>query len=255
MPIHNDRTQVWSSGGGVQSSAIAALICQGKLRPDHGVIIDTEREMSTTWIYLDQWVMPALRDVGVELHRVRKSKYATVDLWGGKNKDHLLIPAFTDFNGEGKLPTRCSNEWKQRVMRRYVTRDLGLSGPFDIWIGYTIDELKRIRQPIGKWQNRYPLIERRMTRADCVQLIREMGWPEAPRSRCYMCPNQTSDEWLDMKLNHPRDWSRARHFERYIRTIDDTVYLADAGRVLDECDFEREDDLFTGRCDSGMCFV
>ena len=28
------RTQVWASGGGVQSAAIAALIVQGKLRPD-----------------------------------------------------------------------------------------------------------------------------------------------------------------------------------------------------------------------------
>ncbi|WP_259474093.1 hypothetical protein, partial [Pseudomonas syringae] len=47
------RTQIWSSGGGTQSSAIAALICQGELSPDLSIIVDTEREMSTTWDYMD----------------------------------------------------------------------------------------------------------------------------------------------------------------------------------------------------------
>lgn len=43
------RTQLWASGGGVQSAAIAALIVQGYIRPDLAVIVDTEREQSTTW--------------------------------------------------------------------------------------------------------------------------------------------------------------------------------------------------------------
>lgn len=97
------RTQIWSSGGGVQSTAIGALICMGELRPDMAVIVDTERELSTTWDYLDRWVIPALEHVGVTLHRVAKSEYATVDLM--RNND-LLIPAFTTQSGEiGKLPT------------------------------------------------------------------------------------------------------------------------------------------------------
>ena len=43
------RTQIWSSGGGVQSTAIAALICIGELSPDLSIIVDTERELSTTF--------------------------------------------------------------------------------------------------------------------------------------------------------------------------------------------------------------
>ena len=168
-----DRTQIWSSGGGVQSTAIGALICMGELRPDMAVIVDTERELSTTWDYLDRWVIPALEHVGVTLHRVAKSEYATVDLM--RNND-LLIPAFTTQSGEiGKLPTYCSNEWKQRVMRRWASEQ-GVKQA-DIWIGYTIDELRRVTQPIGKWQNRYPLIDRRLSRGNCIPLINCMRWP------------------------------------------------------------------------------
>lgn len=247
----SERTQIWSSGGGTQSSAIAALICQGELRPDLAIIVDTEREMSTTWDYLDKWVMPALEQTGVKLHRVAKSEHATVDLM---RNDDLLIPAFTTESGEiGKLPTFCSNEWKQRVMRRWAVQQ-GVQQA-DIWLGFTIDELKRVTQPVGKWQNRYPLIERRMTRGDCIALCKRMGWPEPPKSSCWMCPNKTHAGWKWQRENALADFIKAGAFEAEIQKVDPDVWLTDTGRPLLELDFENSDDLFTGRCESGMCFT
>ena len=247
----SNRTQIWSSGGGVQSSAIAALICMGELRPDLAVIVDTERELSTTWDYLDKWVTPALNEAGVTLHRVKKSEYATVDLV--RNGD-FLIPAFTTENGDiGKLPTFCSNEWKQRVMRRWAS-DQGVKQA-DIWIGFTIDELRRVKQPIGKWQNRHPLIDRRMTRGDCIALVKRMGWPTPPRSSCWMCPNKPHHEWEWQRIHAPQDHQRAVAFEADMQKHDADLWLTDAGTPLGEADFSQPDDFFTGRCDSGMCFV
>ncbi|MDF1516257.1 MAG: hypothetical protein P1S60_20775, partial [Anaerolineae bacterium] len=53
------RTQIFSSGGGVQSTAIAAMIVRGDIpKPDLTVIIDTEREKSTTWEYLEAVTAP-----------------------------------------------------------------------------------------------------------------------------------------------------------------------------------------------------
>lgn len=79
-----ENIQLWSSGGGVQSAAIAALIVQGRIaRPDMAVIIDTEREKQTTWAYMDEVITPALKTVGVTLHRVRKSEFEKKDLYGG----------------------------------------------------------------------------------------------------------------------------------------------------------------------------
>ena len=78
-----NKTQIWSSGGGVQSAAIAALIVMGKLRPDLAIIVDTEREQSTTWKYMDDVITPALATVNFKLTRVKKSEHATVDLYGG----------------------------------------------------------------------------------------------------------------------------------------------------------------------------
>ena len=250
--MKQDRIQVWSSGGGVQSTAIAALIVMDELRPDYSIIVDTEREMRTTWDYLDKFVRPALERVDIVLHRVRKSHYTTVDLYSS-NGD-LLIPAYTNQNVEiGKLPTFCSSEWKKRVMHRWATEQ-GIKKAL-VWMGFTIDELRRCKQILGKWQERYPLIERRMTRSDCIALVKKMGWPEPPRSSCYMCPNKSQQEWIWMKQHSSDDFKRAIKFEKYMRKKDDAIWLTQLGEPIEQIDFEKTDDLFGGGCDSGMCFV
>jgi len=248
------RHQIWSSGGGVQSAAVAALICKGDIAPpDLAVIVDTEREMSTTWKYMDEVIVPALSKVGVTLHRVPKSLYATVDLMGGKEGNDILIPAFTTQSGEpGKLPTFCSNEWKSRVARRWAVDQGVKEGTF--WMGFSIDELRRVKVVSGKWQNRFPLIEKRLNRNDCIALVERMGWPTPPRSSCWMCPNHNHDEWQWIKENAPEDFKKAADFEQQIRIIDPDLWLSDTGKLITESDYSQPDDLLSF-CKSGECFV
>lgn len=244
------RFQVWSSGGGTQSAAIAALIVRGDIPlPDLAVIVDTEREVSSTWEYHDSVIYPALSSVGVHLHRVKKSDFATVDLFS-KNGD-LLLPAFTSQNGVGKLPTYCSNEWKARVVQRFAKTKTDAQA-FDIWLGISTDELRRVKQPIGKWQNKYPLIDKRMNRGDCIALVKSMGWPTPPRSRCKMCPNQGSEEWQDLHDNHPDDFQYSVELENLLREQDEDIWLTQSCRPLSE--LVNSAGMFTGRCDSGFCF-
>ena len=106
-------TTVWSYGGGTQPAAIAVLILQGKLsRPDVVVMADTGREIESTWQYLRDVVQPALDTIGLTV-QVAGHELSNYDLW--KSDDYLLIPAFTSQANGGKLPTYCSNEWKQRM--------------------------------------------------------------------------------------------------------------------------------------------
>lgn len=251
----SERTQIWSNGGGVQSAAIAAAIYTGKLpKPDLCAIVDTEREGSRTWEYMEEFIIPAFQEMGIILHRVFKSDYAKTDLYS-KKKDSILIPAFTDFSGEiGKLPTYCSSEWKKRVLRRWATEQ-GVKQA-DVWIGFSTDELHRCYQEAGKWQPRYPLAELRMNRGDCIALVKRVGWDEPPRSSCWMCPNKTQYEWREMKENNPSDFKKAIQFEKEIRTKDDSLFLTQEGKLLGDCEFKETEDLFnSGKCTSGMCFV
>lgn len=250
------RIQVWNSGGGTQSTAIAVLIIQGKLpKPDIAVIADTERELRTTWEYMDTYTAPALAKIGVKMHRVKKSDYATVDLY---RNDDLLIPAFTA--PTGKFPTYCSNEWKKRVVQRFVNDEYDGTGyQFDNWIGISFDEPKRIRQELGKWQNRYPLFELKLMRHDCVKLVEKFGWPTPPKSSCWMCPNRKPVDWLVMKNELPDQYKKAVEFERQLWKRDEDVFLHQDRVPLPEAVGKgyatKDDGPDTTRCDSGYCFV
>lgn len=251
--------QVWSSGGGTQSAAIAVLIAEGKLpKPDISIIVDTEREMSSTWSYHQNYIKPMLKEVDVDLVRVKKSEFATVDLFSKKG-DKLLLPVFTNTNGSiGKMPTNCSNEWKQRVVRRYCTSLFPDEKEFKIWLGITTDEIKRVKTPTGKWQNHYPLIDLRLSRAAAIKIVENYGLPTPPKSTCYMCPNKSTGDWLAQKENYPGDFNKAVKLDEWIREeADEDFYLHRSGKPLSEIkDDDEQINLFdTTRCDSGYCFT
>lgn len=254
-----DRTQIYSSGGGVQSTAIAALIVRGDLPPpDLAVIVDTEREKSTTWQYLDAVTKPELLSVGVEINRVAKSKYATYDLLTcGK----LAIPAFTSINGEpGKLPTYCSAQWKRRVLQRWATKKHGVK-KVQMWMGFSTDEIERAARMIsdkpGKWGVRFPLLELGLSRSDCLAIVKEMGWPVPPRSSCWMCPNMHMAEWRQVRES--LDWPAVVAFDKEIRTHDPHAWLTDQCVPVEKADFSVANELMWGdsgaECESGMCFI
>lgn len=259
----NGRTQVWSCGGGTQSAAIAALIIQERLpRPDILVMVDTEREKTSTWEYANAVLFPELAKVGLVVEVIPKSRYATVDLWTGEDGDTIALPMFTDQAGEvSKLPGYCSGEWKREVVNRYLRKERKVEA-CDTWIGMSLDEMKRVRTSRNKWnQNRYPLIfDVPMRRHGCVHLVTvEMGWPKPPRSACYQCPNQSDDEWRELKETHPEDFERAVLLEREVRERDEHAFLHRSGVPLDQVDFTKPAEdlaLFADLgCDSGFCFV
>ena len=251
----DNRIQVWSSGGGVQSTAIAVLIAQSSLpKPDIAIIADTGREAHSTWHYLNHYVQPLLNQMGVVVHRVPKQQYCKVDLYS--NNDHLLIPAFTNLNGKGKLPGWCSGEWKREVVKRFCREQFGKNAQFTIWYGFSTDELRRVKVTTGKWQCDYPLINRRLLRNDCIALVEQAGLPTPPRSSCWMCPNRSDADWIELKRHAPLDFLAAVELERRIQHQDPHVWLHPSYQPLSEVAFRNDTvDAFKAFCDSGMCFV
>lgn len=240
----------------MQSAAIAALIVKGVLRPDLAVIVDTEREQSTTWAYMDGVITPALAKVGVTLQRVRKSEFEPRDLYGGEDGETLLLPVFTTQGGDtGKLSNYCSSYWKREVVKRWANAQ-GVQAA-DIWLGISVDEMGRIQKPkTPKWQQRYPLIEQRLNRGECVRLVESMGWPTPPRSSCVMCPNHTQLEWRDIRDNKPQDWQAAIQLDRRIRERDPHAWLHADCVPLEQANLDDDNEVMFGRgCTSGHCFT
>lgn len=245
---------VWMYGGGRQSIRIATLIIQGKIpTPDVICIADTGREKQSTWDYLSNYVQPALKGIR-EVYVVSKEKYATVDLWGGADKDSLLIPAFSNINGGlSKLSPFCSNEWKARVCDRFLKKELRIK-EFVSWIGFSVDEPLRYkpRKESNGDSVWFPLVEGvPQTKSQCVQGVMDFGWPSPVHSACWMCPNQTDNEWLD---NSAADQSKAIEFDREIRLKDPNAFLHRSCKPLDQVTFVRTNKP-KEPCESGLCML
>lgn len=263
-------TEIFSHGGGTQSAAITALIVQGRLpKPDYVCIVDTERERSTTWEYLDSVIRPVLKTVGLEVHRIRKSEWGSKPPHGIDFMSHglntMLLPAFSSqTSGDGaKLDGFCSKTWKVETQRRYVREALGVATSAQRnWIGFSLDETRRaVRMMKGEQYQAgliyFPLIHGiPLRRQQAIREVEGMGWPLPPRSACWMCPNQGDHEWRDLKANHPDEFAAACALEKEVQKHDPFAWLHSSCIPLGDVDFTQPDDLFTDRaCSSGGCFT
>lgn len=225
---------VWSCGGGVQSSAIAALIIKGRLpKPDYAVMVDVGYEKASTWENVCGVLQPALAQVGVNLQIIKTTDYRTNELFDASG--HLIIPAYRLFEDgtKTKFNTHCSGPWKQKVVMKWL-RDQGVEAARD-WLGITTDEARRVRTSNIKWfAYEYPLIRLGMDRVDCHTLIYSMGWERVLHSSCYLCPQQDDEQWRYIKNNYPDDWAEAVAMDKRIREIDAGLYLHRSCLPLDE---------------------
>jgi predicted DNA-binding transcriptional regulator AlpA len=255
------RTQVFSYGGGVQSVAIAILILQGRLpRPDYIVISDTGYERSSTWRYMEAYTFPALAEIGLDIVRIDRRDWEKSDvIQEYQGKHYIAVPFYN--SGGGKVPGMCSNKWKKYVIRRWL-KSIGVN-QCDIWLGFTTDEMRRIRVSDVNWaRNVYPLMgglfdgpaNLVFSRQDCLSVIHAHGWPIPQKSSCYICPHMRDSEWESLPRN---ELLFAADIEQRIRSVPEGcgVYLHRSCRPLLQVDFNARDT--TGDmlgCDSGFCF-
>jgi hypothetical protein len=243
-------TQILSYGGGKQTVAMIVLIAKGLIpRPDRIVTADTSREVGSTWAYLTDHMQPFLAKLGMTVE-VAPHSLATVDVYG--HNGNLLLPVYT---GTGKFSTYCSNEWKSRVIDRYL-RAADITEGIR-WIGFAFDERKRWDKPedIGPWKRRFPLVELMVSSTDCPKIIESAGLPVPRKSRCWNCPHQTNEEWRELT---PAEFENACRMDDEIRENDDRngVYLHQSRIALREADLNAPDRKEPNRqCGLGLCMI
>jgi hypothetical protein len=246
-------TEVISYGGGRQTVAMCLLVTRGLLpRPDKIVFADTGREVATTVEYLERYVQPHLRDYGLEVE-VAGHELATVDLYG--HNGDLLLPAFTE---TGKLQTWCSNEWKAYVVQRHL-RAQGIKAATN-WIGFSLEERNRVKGFGEKpWLKSFPLIDLMLTSANCEKIITDRGWPIPEKSRCFMCPHQTNEQWRQLRQDAPEQFAEAVRIDDDISSTNDrgALFLHHSRVRLADADLEAVDRVPTEgqACGFGGCWV
>lgn len=296
------RLRALSLGTGVQSTTMALMAAHGEIgpMPDCAIFADTGWEPRAVYEHLD-WLrsgnvlpFPVLT---VSAGNIRDQLLAA-----GSGERWASIPAYTrtvtpagtdvavfdeDEDGEiievatrrtaaetvsvGMIRRQCTAEFKIVPIRRKVRELVGLTrrrSPdhpvVEQWLGISTDEIIRVKPSFEAWQvKRYPLIEQRMSRRDCLAWLRRHGYPEPPKSSCIGCPFHSDAAWRRLRDHDAEGWMDALEVDRAIRTglrgIRGEVFLHRSAVPLDEADLSTaadrgQLDLFGNECE-GVCGV
>ena len=244
--------KIISLGWGVQSMTLAVMAALGDIEPvDYAIHSDTTHEAQGTYDYATKWT-DWLNDRGVKVITVKPPVAPMIDKWGG-----VMIPA----HGQGLIRRQCTGKWKIAPMRRMIQK-LRKGQPVEQWLGISLDEVQRMKPSNVKYiTNRYPLIERKMSRWDCKLYLERNGIEIPPRSACVFCPFHSRSEWRDIRDNAPDDWNKAVEIDNLIRKARPPydLFVNVQRKPLDECDLDSEIEkgqlsLWENECE-GMCGI
>lgn len=216
--------RVLSLGAGVQSTTVALMAARGLIGPalDCAIFADTESEPGAVYRHLD-WLE---RQLPFPVYRVGAGSLHNAILAGmaGDRRMDARPPFFTA--GGGMLRRQCTQDHKIIPIQRKVRELLGVAPRRRVprgtrveqWIGISTDEASRMRpSQLAYIDNRFPLIEAGMSRADCLAWCAEQGYPTPPKSACTFCPFHDDAQWREMRAEDPQAWAGAVAIDRAIR--------------------------------------
>lgn len=250
--------KIISLGWGVQSWTIAAMVALGELPPvNYAVHADTTHEASWTYDFAKKHT-PWLEAHGMKVVTVKPDpkKMQAFDEYKG-----VFIPAYTfSKEGAGQLRRQCTGDWKIAPMRRFF-QNVREGKPIELWLGITTDEIQRVKLADVKYvTNRWPLIEKDMSRNDCYTWLKDHGLDVPIRSSCTFCPYHNTATWKLIMASEPDRREGIEHDNaiRKVRPPFD-LFIHPARVPLDEIDFRTAEEkgqmsLWDNECD-GICGV
>lgn len=253
--------RILSLGWGTQSVTLAAMSVLGEIEPiDFAIHADTTHERTATYAFAKRWT-PWLEERGMRVVTVQPKQARVLDLSITKIMS-IPIPAFTlSGNSHGQVQRQCTGDWKIAPIRRYI-QSVRMGQPVEQWIGISLDEFQRMKPSDVKYiTNRWPLVEKRMTRYDCQLWLERHGLEIPTRSACVFCPFHSRAEWRDIRDNAPDDWAKAVEVDSAIRKARPPydLFVNVQRRPLAECDLSNQVDagqlsLWENEC-QGVCGI
>jgi len=256
--------RILSLGAGVQSSTLALMIEQGELpQIDAAIFADVKGEPKKVYEWLE-YLKTKITSYPIYIVTWRDLKQDILDAAKGEYKA-FTAPFFTkniETGKKGMLRRQCTADYKIKPVVQKIRELLGLKKgekrkagtQVDLLMGISQDEISRMkRNPINYINNIYPLVEKKMSRKDCIEWMEDNFYPTPPRSACTFCPYHSNEEWIRIKKENPNEWKEVVEMDRAIRSqerfkeknkgsasLKDEIFLHRSCKPIDEIDFENE---------------
>jgi hypothetical protein len=259
-----------SWGCGVQSTTLCVMSALGMIpKVDAIITSDTGWEHSYTYKIRD-WYIKWLREREIKVEIVSNG-----NIYTDEDRNNLTLPLWTGNSG-APLRRQCTGKYKIDPIRKKMREFCGVSpfntgrtkkGLIKLYLGISMDEAERMADSNRDYIiNTYPLVDLKMTRQDCINLLEENNLPVPRKSCCVCCPYQGASSWKYVKDNYKDEFNLAVDFDKKLRNISDrmlslgydfNLYLWKGLKPLEEEDFDSivQSKDVTDVCDSGYCFI
>ena len=194
-----DVKYVVSYGGGVDSTAMIFYLVNHDIPLDYVVFADTGTEIPETLEYLDimaryckthdiKFVIVETRSKRSLIDRCRTRKVIPSQVWRWCTRDLKVAPIHAFY----------------KTLHSHIYQYMGID----------FDEPGRMKPEKVDWiTNLYPLVDNKIKRADCADIIRNEGFPVPEKSGCSICPFNTLERWEWIWNTHPDLYNEAMKLE------------------------------------------
>lgn len=202
----------FSYGGGKQSNTVLALQAMGKLKTPYDFFVfanvGNDSENPETITYIEEHAKPFAQKHGIPFIEVQKTYFGEPDTVRQsimrENTTSIIIPAYYISENTGfSMPAKraCTDDYKIRQVDKLIKKMKAQYAV--IGIGISTDEFRRVRTDFLQYRNRvnprnekstklgfwkkveYPLIDLKISRSQCTQILFDAGLPDAPKSSCF----------------------------------------------------------------------
>jgi len=250
-----------SYGGGSPSLALIILNIKGEIKPITGRNkVDEIIFADTGWDRTDTMEQMVEIKKYVESHgynfKIVQSKEGSLEdflLDKAPKNEFLTIPYHS--KNQGIALRQCTNRFKITPINQYVVKKYGRV-PRVTQLGIHFDEFHRVKDAKNKKDiNRFPLIDLKLNRNDCIRIVAETGLPMPPKSACVGCPYLPVSRFIELNHENPKDFERAERIDTLMNK--NGKYLSNQKIPLSSLKQQSvfPDILEDSSCESGYCFT
>ncbi|RKX54122.1 MAG: hypothetical protein DRP24_06595 [Thermotoga sp.] len=185
-----------SFGGGINSTALLLLLNSKDIEFET-IFVDHGGDYPHTYYYVKY-----LQDQGFDITIIRPN----VDGWCSSLPEYCFKYKIRPL----RQYRWCTYKFKIMPIRSYVKK------PCEMYIGISYDERHRVRDSGVKGvENKYPLVEEKITRGDCIRIIKEHDLEVPKRSGCWFCPFQGKKQIRQLYLEYPELYEKLKEMESW----------------------------------------
>ena len=235
-----EKMRVLSMGAGVQTTAL--LLHDQKY--DLVIFADPGSEWPQTYEYVEKYLKPFCQEHDLKFVTVKNEKFGTLQ----KLMEH--------YRGPPDVRTRsCTDNFKVRPIKKYMKANYNVSAknPYTLVLGISYDEAHRanMSQRVKYELREFPLVDSKITRIQCENIIKDHGWPVPVKSGCDFCPFQNKHMWRKLQGQNPE---RFKELVKLEKTFTNNMTFSLSGKsIAHYAQSQSLDDFET--CESGHCFT